>query len=644
MTILRLTDIHKSYGPTAVLSGFDCHLSEGERVAMIGANGAGKSTVFRIVAGIETPDAGQVQIAGNVRVGHFSQMIDLDPDRRVLETARSGLDYIHDLGRRIEETTQQLAEATDKREIDRVGRLHDRLVHEFERHDGYNADVRVETILTKFGLERKDFERRVGEFSGGWQKRIALSRLLVSEPDLLLLDEPTNHLDADTVEWLEGMLSSYRGTLLIVTHDRYFLDNVVTRIVELEFGRAARYEGGYTDYLAEKARRIEAGRKAYERQQELIAHERDFIARNMAGQKTKQAQSRQKRLGKMERVEKPREMESFNAAFKPSKRLGELVIETRNLHKAFDRELLGGLSLTLGRQERLGIIGPNGCGKSTLVSILIGKLAPDRGEVRRGSNTRIAYHDQDYGELNPEATLFDVIRSAYPAQTDKVKQKVLGVLGSFLFPEERADDTVMTLSGGEKARLLLARMTVTEPNLLVFDEPTNNLDIASIRVLEEAIGAFPGAAIVVTHDRFFLDRVATSILSFEGHEFPKLYPGNYSIYRYQKRQREIEREAEAARVSAAKPSAKAQPKSEPSRKPNVNRGRVRKEIEKLESRIEKAEARLQDLTDRMTALGERGDTEALRELGFEYKEAEEKLAELYARWEYQAGLLEEASG
>ncbi|MFW5798886.1 MAG: ABC-F family ATP-binding cassette domain-containing protein, partial [Planctomycetota bacterium] len=405
MTVLRLSDIQKSFGPRKVLDGFELHLVEGERVGLIGANGSGKSTVLKMVTGLEHCDSGEVHVSPGLDVGHFTQMIELDPARTVFESVTEGVAFIHDLEKQIHEVAHQLAEATDPDEIERLGRKHDRLVHEFEAHDGYNVDNRVETLLSRFGIGASDFDRPVGEFSGGWQKRIALAQVLVRNPELLLLDEPTNHLDADTVEWLEGMLASYRGTLLIVTHDRYFLDNVVSRIVELEHGRSQSYPGTYSDYLDEKTRRLEAARRAWDRQQQMLAREREYIERTRAGQKHKQSTSRQKRLEKIDLVDKPEEAGGFNAVFRKGRRLGDLVLELQEVSKRYDRELLGGLSIGIASNERLGIIGPNGCGKSTLLKLITGKIEPDRGRVRMGSNTEPAYHDQELAELDDDQTL-----------------------------------------------------------------------------------------------------------------------------------------------------------------------------------------------------------------------------------------------
>ena len=569
-TLLFAENIEKAWADRAVLRGVSLTVVRGEVVGLVGPNGCGKSTFLSILAGEVEADHGRVVC--ETTAGVLTQQPKLPKGITVRQAAQAALGW----------HTELLAaweKAVETGDPARIGPLQDRL-----DTVGWSLDHQVESVLDR--LDCPDPETSVDPLSGGELRRVALARALLSSPDLLLLDEPTNHLDADTVEWLESFLGAFGGGVVLVTHDRYLLEAVATRIVEIDDGVGVSYDGSYADYLVQRAERQASLMKAEDSRLALIAQEAEWASRSPAARTTKQ-KARLQRLDALKAIRPIRKEETFSLDFRTGVKFGRTFLETRGLRKSFgDRVIIGGLDLDIGPGERLGIVGPNGAGKSTLLALLTGALTPDRGTVQRAPRLQIAVLDQHRTGLDPKQTVFDAAGDGNDRLTvGEETVHVATFLRRFLFPREQLTHRVAGLSGGERARLLLARLLLRGANLLLLDEPTNDLDLMTLRVLEEALLAFDGAAIVVTHDRAFLDRVCTAVLAFE--------PGG-RITRYADRTqwlRAHQAEQEAIRTAAvAKPKAPVVAPAAPApARPKLS-FKERQELESLPVRIEKLEA------------------------------------------------------
>jgi ATP-binding cassette subfamily F protein uup len=566
--LLFAESIEKAWADRAVLRGVDLTVDRKEVVGLVGPNGCGKSTFLQILAGELAPDHGRVVVSS--RVGVLSQQPRLPPGT-VGEAARGALSWHLDL-------LQDWEEATAQGDARKAAALQDRL-----DAVGWSVDHQVASVLDRLRCPPAD--RATETLSGGELRRVALARALLSSPDLLLLDEPTNHLDADTVEWLQSYLQGFAGGVVLVTHDRYLLEAVATRIVEIDDGVGVPYDGSYGDYLVARAERQAALHRAEDARLALIAQEAAWAARSPAARTTKQ-KARLQRLDALQQVRPIKKEETFHLDFRTGTKFGRTFLETRGLRKSFgDRVVVAGLDLDLGPGDRIGVVGPNGVGKSTLLAMLAGALVPDRGVIHRAPRLQIAVLDQHRTGLDPDATVFEAAGDGNDRLTvgdDTVH--VATFLRRFLFPREQLTHLVAGLSGGERARLLLARLLLRGAHLLLLDEPTNDLDLMTLRVLEEALLAFDGAAVIVTHDRAFLDRVCTAVLAFE--------PGG-AVVRYADRSQWLA--AVQAREAAAEATrAKAAPKPAPAAKASAAAKskltwKERQELEALPQRIEDLE-------------------------------------------------------
>ncbi len=634
MSLITLQHVHFDYGREPILDDVNLTLSAGDRAALVGPNGTGKSTLLRLLAGEIAPLRGERQVTGGVRIHLLPQvttaLIGDDPDRSVFDAvARLALADVLDLERELEEIAVALERGGDTATlVERQGRLQQR----FEQRDGYAWRARLGAALGGLGLPERRWHAPVVELSGGERRRAALAAVLLADSDLLLLDEPTNHLDLAAREWLEETLLRERRALVFISHDRYFLDRVATRILSLRRGRLTTFRGNYTAWRRESERARERDEAAWRRQQERIAKTEEFIRRNIAGQKTKQAQSRRKQLAREQHLERPDAPDApvpiELVQLRPS---GETVLEAHGLAKAFgDRVLIRDLSLRLERGARLGIAGPNGCGKSTLLRILAGDVLPDAGAVRWGYHVDVGFYDQHLQTVRDDRTVLEEIAEVWP---DGTIRQWRGYAAAFGFTADMVDRPVGRLSGGERARLALMRLIREGHNTLLLDEPTNHLDAETRDALEEALLRFPGTLVVVSHDRRLLDRVADRLLVFtDGSEArcPVFHDGNWSDWL-----RRRQRESEAA--SQASAPARADVAGEPRRRERSG-GLSKNEIARRKQWIAEAEERIAVLERKrdelLASLSDPGLTPMQRaEAGRGVTELEREIAAQLEQWE-----------
>ena len=593
MTIISLEDVSMSYGPRSLFAGVTFGLEDGEKVGLIGLNGSGKSTLLRIIAGREPPDTGRAITAGDRHVAYLPQNPQFDEDQTVLDAVFTASDEAMRLLREYEVACHDLSLSSDERTLQRVATL----AHQLEAAGAWNLETNAQTVLTQLGLH--DTGARMGALSGGERKRVALAHALVSRPDLLILDEPTNHLDADTIAWFETYLARYAGALLLVTHDRYFLDRVTNRILEIDNSVLQSFAGNYGYYLEKKEEQEARDAVASEKHEALLRRELIWLRRGAKARSTKQK-------ARVQRAEALQKQPVRSAASELDisigfSRMGKKILELEGISKSYDKQkVIEGFSYTLKRNDRIGVIGPSGAGKTTLLDVIVGRVDPDSGRIDKGQTIVIGYYDQDNRELNGAQRVIDYIREvAEKIETADGEEITAGqMLEKFLFPASMQYDLISRLSGGEKRRLYLLRILMSAPNLLLLDEPTNDLDIQTLVRLEEYLDSFPGCLIVVSHDRYFLDRTVESIFQFEGKGRIREYPGNYSAF--------LEaREREAAEITVTTASV-SRPATSPtsaatSGGPRKLTFKERREFEELEKAIERSEARKVEVERQLAA-------------------------------------------
>ena len=529
--LLHLQQSSLAFGYLPLFEDADLRIEAGERLALIGRNGAGKSSLLKVIAGELPPDTGLVWRAPALRVARLDQSAALDADAgsalTVFDAVAAGLQATGALVAEYHHAALELAAAPDdERRLARVTALQEQL----EREDGWRIEQRVELVISRLGLPA---DRRVSELSGGWRRRVFLARALVSEPDVLLLDEPTNHLDIQAIGWLEEFLAQYRGAVVFVTHDRAFLSALATRIVELDRGRLTSWPGSYSTYLEKKAAALDAETRDLERLDKKLAQEEAWLRQGIKARRTRNEGRVRALLGlRAERAARRGHPGEVRMAVDASDASGRRVFESTHVHKAFDQHVVvRDYTQRIMRGDRVGLIGPNGSGKTTLLKLLVGELEPDAGTIERGTRLHVAYFDQQREQLDPELSVADSVNDGnITVLVNGQPKHVLGYLADFLFPRERARSPVKSLSGGERNRLLLARLFARPANVLVLDEPTNDLDIETLELLEDLVGEFAGTVLLVSHDRVFLDRVVTSTLAFEGDGLVVEYVGGYADY------------------------------------------------------------------------------------------------------------------
>jgi len=659
--LFRLSDVYKSYGSQDILRGSSLQINPGEHVGLVGRNGAGKTTIFRLVSGEETPDQGDVVRVRGIRLGLLAQHVHFEAGSTVHESALAAFGHLQQIEHEMHELEHRMAEVDA--DLEKVLERYSDLQHQFEREGGFEYAAKAETILQGLGFDRDTWELETEKLSGGQQNRLGLVRLLLAEPDILLLDEPTNHLDVGAVEWLEEFLQSYSSAYVVVSHDRYFLDRVCLRIIELENGRASSYTGNYSDYLQERAVRREAQQRAYDNQQQLIAKTEDFIRRNLAGQKTKQAKSRRTMLQKLDRIDAVRvDQSSGDFRLRSIERTGNHVLTVNEAAIGYADTLLAhDISFVLRRAECLGIIGPNGSGKTTFLKTILQKIPALAGEIHWGTKVQIGYYAQQLDDLDDRNEIIMELRRVAPSSA--TAGELRSFLAKFLFTGDDVYKHVRDLSGGEKGRLALAKLIYSRVNVLVLDEPTNHLDIPSREALEEALDAYEGTILTISHDRYFLDRVATQILALDGQGGAEHYDGDYTEYHDWKAMRtnsdgsaRVERTAKledrfaiasntTPQVEKARADAGVKTKSLAKGKKSVVQPKSsgvkvvkKKKLEArmpdlIEAEIGRSEKRLKELSEQM-GLPEVGrDAAKLIPLSEEYQDTERHLRELYEEWE-----------
>ncbi|MEE8835472.1 MAG: ABC-F type ribosomal protection protein [Eubacteriales bacterium] len=655
--LLSCQDITKTFDGSTVLDHVSFHLEKHDRAALIGINGAGKSTLLKIIVGEMEPDEGQTILPGDVTTGYLAQYQDTEDTCTIYEEVRKSKEYLFDMEKELRAMEQQMKNASAK-DRDALMDRYTALTHQFELENGYAAESEITGVLRGLGFEEEDFDRPLSSLSGGQKTRVVLGRLLLTKPDLLILDEPTNHLDMTSVEWLENYLRSYQGTVLVVSHDRYFLNRFVNRVIELENGHAETFQGSYDDYSSAKAIIRRARRQAYAKQQEEIRHQEAVIRKLKQFNREKsirRAESREKMLSKIDRLEKPAEdPDTLRIRLVPSIESGNQVLTCEHISKSFPGQtLFRDQSFEIRKGERVAIIGNNGTGKSTMLKIITGLLSPDSGEVTFGAHVHVGYYDQEQQLLHDDRTIFEEISDAFPGLDNT---RIRTVLAAFLFTGDDVFKLIGSLSGGERGRVSLAKLMLSQANFLILDEPTNHLDISSRGILEDALCDYTGTVLYVSHDRYFINRTATRILDLCNGEFVQ-YLGNYDYYlekRDEKKQAEAaagsgngsfsgeavlpdgsEKVSESGSGQSDAPSGKNDWQAQ--KEEAARRRRLENEIRKTEDRITLLESRNEEINSEFLKPEISTDPEKLRTLTEEQTANNRELEQLYEQWEKLSG-------
>ena len=617
--LFRFDDVYKSYAATEVLRGITFQINPRERVGLVGRNGAGKTTIFRLLTGKEETDRGKVTQLRSLRIGLLEQQPTFEGELTVRDEALNVFTEIREMEAEMTRLEHEMSEAEGEA-LDEVMHAYSDLRHAYEFAGGFTYHARAEAVLAGLGFSQPDLDKPAELLSGGQKARLALSKLLLSEPAVLLLDEPTNHLDVNAVEWLEDFLSEYKSAFVIISHDRFLLDRTANKIIEMEGGRATVYTGNYSAYTRQREERRLVQAREYEEQQELIARTEDFIRRNIAGQKTKQAKSRRKMLERIDRVEAVRDQRVGDFRLHGVVRAGDNVLSVADLSIGYDTLLATGISFLLRRGERLGIIGPNGSGKTTFLKTVLGELEPLGGGLTWGANVNIEYFDQELSSLDLASTVIEEIAAVAPRATPG---ELRSYLAKFLFTGDDILKPVVALSGGEQSRLALAKLIYSRANVLVMDEPTNHLDIPSREALEQALAEYSGTIITVSHDRYFLDKLATEILHFED-AAATYHNGSYTDFYAIHHHKQVIVE-EPAKQQTVKPS--------PKPRTNPQAGQRRRRAEEIEAEIAAAEQQLAELTDRLARPAADWGPEEYAAIGRRQNELQAQLALLYSEWD-----------
>jgi len=649
MPLLTLANVRHSYGSQLVLDGATVSIDPGEKVGLVGRNGSGKTTLMKVMLGELEPDRGSVQLQRGAKVGYLAQDPELPGDKTVRDAAEAAFAELHKLHGRINKLYEEMARA-EAAELHRLLKRQSRLEAEIEAAGGYAIDHRIDAMLLGLGFAGDQFRLPVKALSGGQKGRLGLARLLLESPDLLLLDEPTNHLDIAGRRWLETFLAEeYPGAVLLVSHDRWLLDRVVHRIIEVEAGVIREYPGNYHKYVELRRERHLTQARVHEKQLDRIRQEEQFIARYKAGQRAKQARGRQSRLERFKRdqlVERPVEMDVMRLQLPKASRSGEMVIEAQGIRKRYgDLTLFADFDLAVFRQDRIGVIGPNGIGKTTLIRCLLGELVPDEGTVRHGTRLSVGYYRQLQEHLDLSLTVWQYLQTvivSLDGQTKAGEQQARDLAGAFLFSGVEQDKALGDLSGGERSRAVLAGLVAGAHNVLVLDEPTNHLDIPSAERVEQALsadGGYEGTLLLISHDRALLEATCQKLLVFEGDGAVRLFHGKYSDWE-RRREREGEERAQARRrlqEAQRKAEQRARPKAADAASPRPGNPLAGLKIVDLEARIERCEQRIREIDDAMLDPQVYTDGDRCRALLAERERAERELSPLEEEWSRRAG-------
>ena len=634
--ILSCQGISKSFGEKVILEDASFHIEEREKAALIGNNGAGKTTLLRIIMEEIHADAGQVVLAKDKRIGYLAQYQDVQGHLSVYEELLSTKQYIIDMEERLRAMEVQMKNASGE-ELDRLMNSYTHLTHEFELENGYAYKSELMGVLNGLGFTEEDFTKQVATLSGGQKTRVALGKLLISKPDILLLDEPTNHLDMESIAWLETYLLNYPGAVFIVSHDRYFLDKVVTKVIEIDAGQVRMYAGNYSAYAEKKAQLRDAQYKAYLNQQREIKHQEAVIVKLKSFNREKsikRAESREKMLNKIQRIDKPIEVQSqMRLSLEPRVVSGNDVLTVEDLAKSFPQQkLFSNISFQIKRGERVALIGNNGTGKTTMLKILNGLLDADAGSFSLGAKVQIGYYDQEHHVLHAEKTIFEEISDTYPTLTET---QIRNMLAAFLFTGDDVFKVISSLSGGERGRVSLAKLMLSEANFLILDEPTNHLDIASKEILEEALNSYTGTVLYVSHDRYFINQTATRILDLTNQSVVN-YIGDYDYY-LEKKEELTEKYAPTAQEATEE--AKEETPSEgkltwqQQKEEQARKRKQENELKKVETRIEELETRDKEIDDTLVLPDVCTNVGRCAELSREKDKIQAELEELYEKWE-----------
>ncbi len=639
--ILACQNITKSYAENVVLKNVNFHIEKNDKCGIVGINGAGKTTLLRVILGEEEADSGNVVVSRDVRMGYLSQTQDTELDNTIYGAMQEAKKYILEMEERLRQLEKEMEGKTEQ-ELAPILEAYNRLSTAYDRENGYAYESEITGVIAGLGFTEADYDRPIESLSGGQKMRVALGRLLLSHPDIIILDEPTNHLDMKSISWLESFLASYPGAVIVVSHDRYFIDKVTNKIIEIDQGVSEVYNGSYSYYSQEKAKRRQAALNAYYKQQAEIQHEQAVITKLKQFNREKsikRAESREKKLDKIEVLDKPTEVRiDMRLRLEPNTESGEDVLLVEELAKSYgENQLFEHLGMDIKRGERVALIGGNGTGKTTILKLIARLLPKDAGNVTLGSRVRIGYFDQEHHDLNPNKTIFDEMSDSFP---DLNNTKIRNVLAAFLFTGEDVFKMVGDLSGGERGRLSLAKLMLSPANFLVLDEPTNHLDIPSKEILEDALSAYTGTVLYVSHDRYFINKTATRILELRSKVLTN-YKGNYDYYEEKKDEAfgvqhpdltssnasgvDAQSETNTKSEGRMKYEAKKQSYAEQRKKENA--------IRRVENVIEKNEQEMSEIEEKLNDPANGTNMELLMELSSKKEEIEAALEKLYSEWE-----------
>ena len=630
--ILSCNHISKSYGVETILNDCSFFINDNEKAAIVGNNGAGKSTIMKIIMGELSPDEGNVIIGKDKTIGYLAQYQDLGSDTTIYEEVKSVKQNLIDMEQKLLEYEKEMAKVSGD-ELSKLIETYTNLEHRFQLLNGYSYKSEIEGVIKGLGFTEDDFNKSVGNLSGGQKTRVALCKLLLEKPDIIMLDEPTNHLDLNSIKWLETYLLNYNGAVLIIAHDRYFLDKIVSKVIEIENHKAHVYSGNYSDFAVKKQELRVATMNAYLKQQSEIKHQEEVIAKLRSYKQEKfykRAESREKQLEKIDLIEKPEELKNnMTIKLEPDIVSGNDVLSVENLEKSYNTLLFKNISFEIKRGEHVAIIGDNGTGKTTILKIINGLVDADSGMIKLGTNVHIGYYDQEQHNLTDENTLFEEIANSYPNMTNT---KIRNTLAAFMFTGEDVFKRVSDLSGGEKGRLSLAKLMLSEANLIILDEPTNHLDMASKEILENAINNYTGTVLYVSHDRYFINQTASRILELTNTKLIN-YLGNYDYYEEKKEELTATFAPKAEKANAEKTTS-SNKQDYLERKAEAARIRkLKNDISKVEEKIKKYEDRLNELDEMVADPSVSTNSAKLNEIGKEQNEISDKLDKLMEEWE-----------
>ena len=636
--ILQCSHIDKSFVGETVLSDISFHINEQEKAAIVGVNGSGKSTLIKIIMGQLSADSGDIILSKDTTVGYLAQNQEYASDRTILEEMQDAKPEVGILERKIASLSAQMNEASGK-ELEALIKQFDQAQHRFDQINGYAYQSELVGVLKGLGFENEDFDKKIASLSGGEKTRVALAKMLLTAPDLIILDEPTNHLDLNAIHWLEGYLAQYNGAVLIVAHDRYFLDKIVSKVIEIRQTKSRVYLGNYTEYTKKRQEILDSLQKQYLNQQAEIKHQEEVIAKLKQFNREKsikRAESREKMLDKIERIDKPiEENTKMHLLFTPKIQSGNDVLTVKGLSKRFaDHVLFENIDFEIKRGEHVAIIGDNGSGKTTILKMINDLLTPDSGTITLGTNVEIGYYDQEHHVLHMEKTLFEEIQDEYPNMTNT---EIRNLLAAFLFTEDDVFKQIKSLSGGERGRVSLAKLLLSDANFLILDEPTNHLDIDSKAILENAINHFEGTVLYVSHDRYFINTTAHRILDLTSQTMLN-YIGNYDYYLDKKdamEQAHLQTETKVSDVTASATATASDTKLswQQQKEEQARQRKLEKELQAVETEIEELESDNEQIDTELSDPANGNDVAKLQELSKKRAENDARLEELMQRWE-----------